>query len=164
MDFFPSFSLRAIYSVLFLRLSTLTGLCCPSRLCHRRRRSILSSPLWRATVRIMDLRVTAAITVDLQLISCLQGDQAEATTEEAVKSLSSCKALRTMLSHLQGAEVDTRLPLKDLILSMLRLQGGHNSFVLCLPHWSTRLLSSPLCGWRYKLTGISDYWLEHCFT
>lgn len=63
----------------------------PLRPCHRQRRSTPSLPSLRARVRIMDLRVTAAIEVDLLPTSCPLAISSGVTIEETVMSLSSCR-------------------------------------------------------------------------
>lgn len=72
------------------------------RPCRHQRRSTLSLHLWRAAVRIMDLRATAVITLDLQLTFCPQAKWARATTEETAMSLSFCSWTLSQLSPVEG--------------------------------------------------------------
>lgn len=69
-----------------------------TRLCHQPERSTPSSPLLRGGVRTPDLRVTAATWASLQPTSCLQEDGAEAWTEAAAMTLSSCEPDRKLFS------------------------------------------------------------------
>lgn len=121
----------------------------------------------------MDLRGTAAITVDLQPTFCPRANWAGVTTEETVMSLSSCKTQRRMLTQLS--------PLGGRRGHLISFQReGLNSVDCTAARWIWRFcaLSPSLanrnknCGFcyhlcvdgYYKLTGINGKWLEHYFS
>lgn len=74
-----------------------TRFCCPLRLCHHQRRSTPSSHLWRAAVKITDLKVTAAITF------CPQAKSA--TTGGTATSLSFCSWMLYQLSPVEDSNI-----------------------------------------------------------
>lgn len=139
----------------------------PSRLCHHPRRSTPSLLSSRARVRTMVWRVTAAITVDLQHTSCRRENWAGVTTEETVMSLSSCKALRSILSQLSpvGGRRGHLFPLKGRIWLCWWCSCKADMMLSCLPGQQnkTRVFYHHLCvdqrGY-YKLTDIKGYWLD----
>lgn len=131
--------------------------------CRHQRRSTLSLHLWRAAVRIMDLRATAVITLDLQLTSCHQAKWARATTEETATSLSFCSWMLSQLSPVEGRRKTlnnfTRMTLKTVAQAAPRWTQFFCAYHLC----STKnlalyaiLVSSD--GY-YKLT--PGCWLDH---
>lgn len=140
-----------------------TKFCCLLRPCRHQRRSTLSLHLWRAAVRIMDLRATAVITLDLHLTSCHQAKWARATTEETATSLSFCSWTLSQLSPVEGRRKTlnnfTRMTLKTVAQAAPRWTQFFCAYHLC----STKnlalyaiLVSSD--GY-YKLT--PGCWLDH---